>query len=130
MPPLPAISSLSSLPTDRRVQVLDTLFEPSTQIHTLSLQLLRENQFASYDSLIDTVARQLYSLSNSPSKSDIEWLDAILNAHPRVGETKVGRQISSQEQAHLRSEDDAEEMREIAVLNNEYEKVYSGLRYM
>ena len=130
MPPLPAISSLSSLPTDRRVQVLDTLFEPSTQIHTLSLQLLRENQFASYDSLIDTVARQLYSLSNSPSKSDIEWLDAILNAHPRVGETKAGRQISSQEQAHLRSEDDAEEMREIAVLNNEYEKAYSGLRYM
>jgi OHCU decarboxylase len=128
MPPLPSISTLASLPTSRRADVLDTLFEPCTQLHTLSVATLHDNTFPSYASLISAIRDQLISLLNSPSTSDGDWLDAVLSAHPRLGEKKVESELSRYEQAQLQGgEGEAERLAE---LNREYERAYPGLRYV
>lgn len=130
---LPPISSLPNLPTQELASILDTLFEPCTQLHTLSIDLLRSNTFSSYDALIAAVGAQLTALFESTSTSDTEWLNAILSAHPRLGEKVVESEQSRMEQAGLNAnadgggEEDAEELR---VLNEEYEKVFPGLRYV
>ena len=68
-------------------------------------------------------------LSESPSTSDIEWLDKILGAHPRLGEKKVESAQSKAEQAQLNtgSEEEAAKLRD---LNAEYEKTFPGLKYV
>ena len=128
MPSLPSISTLPSLPTSRRAEILDSLFEPCTQLHTLSVATLQDTTFSDYASLISTIHDQLIPLLNSPSTSDGEWLDAILSAHPRLGEKKVESELSKHEQAQL--QDGEEEAEGLAELNREYEKAFPGLRYV
>lgn len=84
---LPSIASVPSLTTIQRAEILDALFEPCTELHTLSLDLLH-TPFESYDALIATVGQQLTDLLESISTSDTEWLDKILAAHPRLGRKK------------------------------------------
>jgi hypothetical protein len=145
---LPPISTLPSLPTPSRAAVLDLLFEPCTQLHTLSVSMLRDKSFASYDELAAAVGAQLTELFESGLKSDQDWLDVILNAHPRLGEKKVESELSRREQAAMNSsgvetgggpggaggpsgaeaaEAEAEELRR---LNAQYEAVFEGLRYV
>jgi 2-oxo-4-hydroxy-4-carboxy--5-ureidoimidazoline (OHCU) decarboxylase len=126
---LPSIASIPSLSTAQRVQVLDTLFEPCTALHTLSLDLLHTQSFPSYNDLIASIGVQLIDLSESPSTSDTEWLDQILGAHPRLGEKKVDSAQSRAEQAQLNTggEEEATKLRE---LNEKYEETFPGLRYV
>lgn len=126
---LPSISALSTLPTAGLTSVLDTLFEPSTPLHTLSLPLLRTEAFQTYAALISAVGTQLTQLLSSASTSDTEWLDSILGAHPRLGAKKVESAQSAAEQAQLQGggEGEAEVLKG---LNEEYEGKFPGLIYV
>ena len=128
MPPLPTISTLPSLSASRRAHVLDILFEPCTQLHTLSVAMLHETTFPDYKSLVSAIQDQLTHLLSSLSTSDGAWLDAILSAHPRLGEKKVEGELSRQEQAQLQGE--GEEGETLMELNREYERAFPGLRYV
>ena len=125
---LPPINQVPSLPTDTRAEILDLLFEPSTQLHTLSVPLLHEETFSSYNDLIAAVGLQLTDLSESASTSDTEWLHDILGSHPRLGAKKVDSAQSQAEQAQLQGSGD--EVKQLQSLNEEYEKKYPGLRYV
>lgn len=126
---LPPISSVPGLPTIERAAVLDALFEPCTALHTLSLDLLHTQTFPSYNDLIASVGVQLTELSESDSTSDTQWLDKILEAHPRLGEKKVESAQSQAEQAQLNTGGE-EEAAKLRNLNLEYEKTFPGLRYV
>lgn len=125
---LPPIDSLQTLPTEDRAAILDLLFEPSTQLHTLAVPLLHEQNFPSYQDLIAAVGVQLTELAESASTSDTQWLEGILASHPRLGAKKVESAQSQAEQAQLQGNaDEAEQLRR---LNAEYEQKYPGLRYV
>jgi len=126
---LPPISSVPKLSTSERAAVLDDLFEPCTQLHTLSIGLLQEKGFSSYNDLIASIGLQLTDLAKSSSISDTEWLERILGAHPRLGEKSVHSAQSRSEQAQLHNGEDGEEA-ELVRLNKEYEKAFPGLRYV
>lgn len=125
---LPDISSIRGLSAGDRAAILDLLFEPSTQLHTLSVPLLHEQEFRSYDDLISAVGIQLTDLSESPSSSDTVWLEGILGSHPRLGAKKVESAQSQAEQAQLQGT--SEESDQLRSLNEEYERRYPGLRYV
>lgn len=131
MSTLPPIATLPSLSTSSRAQILDSLFEPCPQLHTLSVSLLQETNFASYPALISGVGSQLTALFESPSTSDTAWLDAILSAHPRLGEKRVENlsEASRAEQAKLQG-GAVEEGEKLKALNEEYERTFPGLRYV
>lgn len=125
---LPSIGSLPSLPSSSRAAVLDALFEPSTPLHTLSVDLLHTQTFPSYNDLIASVGMQLSELADSTFTSDTEWLHKILGSHPRLGAKKVDSAQSSAEQAQLQG--GGEEATQLAALNEEYEQAFPGLRYV
>ncbi|KAI9760094.1 MAG: hypothetical protein M1840_002733 [Geoglossum simile] len=126
---LPPISSVPTLPTESRAALLDALFEPSAPLHTLSISSLAKNTFRSYNELVAAVGRRLEQLLESTSTSDTEWLDEILGAHPRLGEKKVESALSRGEQAGL-NQGGSEESEKLKALNEDYEKVFPGLRYV
>lgn len=128
-PTLPSIDSLRSLSAEERAGVLDLLFEPSTSLHTLSIELLKDQAFSSYDDLIASVGVQLTELAESSSTSDTKWLESILGSHPRLGAKKVDSAQSQAEQAQLNSGNE-DETRQLSTLNEEYENQYPGLRYV
>ncbi|KIX08269.1 uncharacterized protein Z518_02925 [Rhinocladiella mackenziei CBS 650.93] len=129
MASLPSISTLSSLDAEDRAKALDTLFEPCLQLHTLSVSLLREKKFSTYEDLINAVGKQLTELYESNLESDSKRLDAILSAHPRLGEKKVDSEQSRKEQAQL-NQGGAEEAEKLAEMNRKYEAAFPGLRYV
>lgn len=125
---LPPVETAPSLSAEERAQILDLLFEPSTQLHTLSVPLLHEKTFPSYNGLIAAVGMQLSELSESASTSDTQWLESILGSHPRLGAKRVDSAQSQAEQAQLQgSGEEAEQLRK---LNEEYEAKFPGLRYV
>lgn len=128
MPSLPPIEQVPELSTEERAQILDVLFEPCRQLHTLSVESLKENTYASYDELIGDVGRQLQVLYNSELASDEKWLVEILAAHPRLGEKKVDSEQSRAEQAQLQGS--STEAQRLAASNESYEKAFPGLRYV
>lgn len=128
MEQLPSITTVSSLPAHERAAILDRLFEPSVPLHTLSLQLLGDKIFQAYDEMIASIGVQLTDLAESTSTSDTKWLDSILAAHPRLGDS-VDSVQSSIEQAHLNVESSSDEM-SLSELNTLYEKTFPGLRYV
>ncbi len=131
MTALPTISSIPSLSTERRAQILDTLFESCTQLHTLSISTLHDTTYSDYSALISAIGDQLYSLLRSSSTSDTEWLDAILAAHPRLGGNEVDSKISRREQAQLQGgEVEKGEAEGLAELNRQYEERFNGLKYV
>lgn len=109
--------------------MLDTLFEPCTQLHTLSVETLGGTTFQSYPALIEAVSRQLQSLYGSRLESDQKWLIDILVAHPRLGEKKVDSQQSRNEQAQF-NQGSSGEGEQLAKLNQEYEEKFPGLHYV
>lgn len=125
---LPPIDQIRTLPTTAHTHILDALFEPSTPLYTLSLDLLHTKEFSSYDDLITAIGKQLTDLLESGLTS--EWLDKILSSHPRLGEQKINSEQSRAEQAQLNTgggEDEAEKLR---LLNVVYEEKFPGLRYV
>jgi hypothetical protein len=141
-PTLPPPASLASIDAEGRAQVLDLLFEPCTQLHTLSVTPIAEQSFQSYPELSAFVGKQLTALLASGLESDQKWLDAILGAHPRLGEKKVDSALSRQEQAamkaaesHASQSDQSQAEAEgiatkLAGLNKRYEATFPGLRYV
>ncbi|KAF2238902.1 hypothetical protein EV356DRAFT_223213 [Viridothelium virens] len=125
---LPPIWELQISWEAERAAVLDTLFEPSVPLHTLSLNLLLNEPFTSYNDLIAAVGAQLTELSESSSPSDKQLLDQILCAHPRLGAKKVESAQSQYEQAQLQG--GGQEAAQLMSLNDEYEKKFPGLRYV
>ena len=125
---LPPVDKIPTLPTIERARILDMLFEPCVALHTLSVPLLHEKAFGSYDDLNASVGVQLTDLAESSSTSDTTWLLEILSAHPRLGEQRVDSAQSRAEQAQLNAggEKEAEKLR---ALNAQYEKLF-GFRYV
>lgn len=137
--PLPPISTVPTLEAEQRAEILDTLFEKCAQLHTLSVSLLREKPFNSYDELIGAVGQQLIDLYESNLESDDKWLVSILAAHPRLGEKKVESAQSRAEQAKMNAADaggggaaaGGQDIAErLAQLNRLYEDTFPGLRYV
>jgi 2-oxo-4-hydroxy-4-carboxy--5-ureidoimidazoline (OHCU) decarboxylase len=126
---LPSISLVPSLSTPELAAILDHLFETCVPLHTLSVNLLRDENFSSYDDLIASVGVQLSDLAESSSTSDTQWLESILAAHPRLGEKKIESAQSKGEQAQLASEGDSD-VDKLAGLNATYERNFPGLRYV
>ncbi|KAK8065742.1 OHCU decarboxylase [Apiospora hydei] len=157
-PSLPPIDSLSTAPIKTQIAVLDTLFERSTELHTLVLPTLRrkrtptadssaggpgpatseadhESPLSSYTSLIRHVGSLLASLASqsasfgtTPSPQQ-QKLHGILGSHPRLGAKKVESAQSQAEQAQL-NQGGAEEAEKLKALNDEYEQRFPGLRYV
>ncbi|KAL8935312.1 MAG: hypothetical protein Q9211_004762 [Gyalolechia sp. 1 TL-2023] len=126
---LPAVNTIPHLSTHERAAILDRLFEPCVPLHTLSISLLIEKPFRSYDDLISSVGLQLTALAESSSTSDQEWLESILAAHPRLGQSKIESVQSKAEQAQLNTENDSPDQR-LSQLNDLYEQTFPGLRYV
>ncbi|PKY06040.1 hypothetical protein P168DRAFT_289434 [Aspergillus campestris IBT 28561] len=130
---LPPPSSIPSLPQDQQLRVLDTLFEPSPELHTLMTPVLSNQSFASYDRLIDAVGGRMSALSAENSPTDRTVLFGILGSHPRLGRPKVAQEqlseLSQKEQAQLNvgAEELAEKLR---AMNEEYESRFPGLRFV
>lgn len=134
-PTLPPISTLSSLPIEQQLQVLDTLFEPSPALHTLMTPVLANQSFSSYDSLIDAVGGRMSALSAANSPQDRDVLYGILGSHPRLGASSAAAQaqlseLSRREQANINQEAAEEQAAKLGALNREYEEKYPGLRYV
>jgi 2-oxo-4-hydroxy-4-carboxy--5-ureidoimidazoline (OHCU) decarboxylase len=136
-PALPAISSLSTLPVDKLLQVLDTLFEPSPELHDLVAPLLSDQSFSSYDSLMDAVRSQMLALAASRNPPERQTLYGILGSHPRLGASSAAAQahlseLSRKEQAKINAGTGPaeEEAARLSALNKEYEETYPGLRYV
>lgn len=126
---LPPVSTLPTLSAPARTAVLDYLFEPCVPLHTLSLGLLRDQSFSSYDECITSIGIQLTDLTESASTSDTQWLESILGAHPRLGEKNIKSKQSQGEQAQLASaNEDGQE--QLAELNASYERTFPGLKYV
>ncbi|KAF7115763.1 hypothetical protein CNMCM5793_003266 [Aspergillus hiratsukae] len=130
----PQVSSLSSLPQEEQFRALDTLFEPSPELHRLMAPVLSNQTFSSYNSLIDAVGGRMSALSPKHSPTDQEILTGILGSHPRLGRPKTGdtehmSELSKREQANLNTgaEEQAEKLR---LLNVEYEERFPGLRFV
>ncbi|KAI4287581.1 MAG: hypothetical protein L6R35_003159 [Caloplaca aegaea] len=68
-------------------------------------------------------------LSQSTSTSDQAWLESILAAHPRLGQSKIDSTQSKAEQAQLNAGDDSQRQ-VLSQLNDLYEKTFPGLRYI
>ena len=126
---LPPIAGLPSLQTAELASILDHLFEPSVPLHTLSVDLLRDQSFSSYDDLVASIGLQLTHLAESSSTSDSEWLDSILAAHPRLGEKKIDSTQSKAEQAQL-ALGASNGQDKLSELNALYERTFPGLRYV
>lgn len=130
---LPALPSLPSLPQEAQLRVLDTLFEPSPELHQLMLPLLANQTFNYYASLIDAVGGRMSALSAANSPTDRNVLFGILGSHPRLGRPAANpehlSELSKKEQAQLQTgaEEQAEKLRE---LNAEYEERFPGLRFV
>ncbi|RAO71019.1 uncharacterized protein BHQ10_007031 [Talaromyces amestolkiae] len=142
-PTLPPITSLPSLPLSEQLKALDTVFEPSPELHTILQPILTSNQpFQSYDTLIDTIHTKLSALSAATSDpQQKQTLYGILGSHPRLGAASPTAQaglseLSRREQANINksAQNDeqaaADQAARLSALNKEYEERYPGLRYV
>ncbi|KAI1636295.1 Oxo-4-hydroxy-4-carboxy-5-ureidoimidazoline decarboxylase [Biscogniauxia mediterranea] len=141
-PSLPPISSLPSANPETIISALNTLFEPSPDIHALALPAIQQKQqqvpggpstapFTSYAALIQHVGAQLFQLAAAPERNQAATLHRILGSHPRLGAKKVDSAQSQAEQAQLNaSPGGADEAAQLRALNDEYEARFPGLRYV
>ncbi|KAI0103797.1 Oxo-4-hydroxy-4-carboxy-5-ureidoimidazoline decarboxylase [Nemania sp. FL0031] len=158
-PSLPSISSLPTADEETIKSVLDTLFEPSPEIHALAVPVIQQKNripanpgltadlpaplppstnipddvpFTSYASLIQHIGALLHQLALSSSSPAAQaTLHSILGSHPRLGAKKVDSAQSRAEQAQLNTgAGAADEAERLAALNAEYEARFPGLRYV
>lgn len=131
-PILPDVTTLASLPEPTLISVLDLLFEPSEDLHTLAIPTLRSITFATYPELIDTLRDQLLAIAQSVHSDPAarKPLLSILGSHPRLGASKIDSAQSAAEQAQLLQTGAEAEAEKLAALNREYEARFPGLRYV
>ncbi|CAJ2506615.1 Uu.00g078010.m01.CDS01 [Anthostomella pinea] len=154
-PSLPPISSLPTADIDTITSVLDTLFEPSPEIHAIALPPIQPKRvlanpglspdllpppsaaratvpdvpFSSYQALSRHVGTLMLQLAQSPAPESRERLRSILGSHPRLGAKKVDSAQSQAEQAQLNT-GGADEAEKLRALNEQYEAKFPGLRYV
>ncbi|KAJ5636139.1 uncharacterized protein N7484_009452 [Penicillium longicatenatum] len=130
---LPDISTIPSLPQETQLRVLDTLFEPSPELHQLMIPVLANQTFSSYGTLIEAVGGRMSALSAVNSPTDRDVLFGILGSHPRLGRAPANPEHLSelskkeQEQLNTGAEEQGEKLR---ALNAEYEQRFPGLRFV
>ncbi|KAJ5653978.1 Oxo-4-hydroxy-4-carboxy-5-ureidoimidazoline decarboxylase [Penicillium lividum] len=130
---LPAVSAIPSLPQETQLRVLDTLFEPSPELHQLMIPVLANQTFSSYGTLIEAVGGRMSALSAVNSPTDRNVLFGILGSHPRLGRAPANPEHLSelskkeQEQLNTGAEEQGEKLRQ---LNAEYEQRFPGLRFV
>jgi WD repeat-containing protein 44 len=133
MADLPALSLLPSQSQETQLRVLDTLFEPSPELHQLMLPLLANQTFNSYVSLIDAVGGRISALSAPNSPADRKLLFGILGSHPRLGRAPANpeylSELSKKEQAQLNTGAE-EQAQKLLAMNAEYEEKFPGLRFV
>lgn len=158
MSSLPPIATLASLDESSHRRVCDVLFECSAELHNLALPVIRRGSYSSYAELIDQTCETLWKLletGENGTSADLDRLDRILSAHPRLGEgnkTSVSA-FSKSEQAHLvhesgngesvsgkANENESESsavssntgpaIDELRIHNQLYEKKFPSLRFM
>lgn len=123
---LPHIANLHSYGDLSQAELLDYLFEPSPEIHSTLLPIIRTAQYTTYPDLIDACQIRLLSLAASSTTANPNpSLLSVLGSHPRLGQKKVDSAQSAAEQAQLQGEGE-----ELAKLNQEYEAKFPGLRYV
>lgn len=115
--------------------VLDTLFEPSEDLHALAVPAIQNTEsIGSYEHLIRDIGALMSSLAESTAPDARAKLHRILGSHPRLGEKKVESAQSRAEQAHLNASDNSREKEieaaKLKELNEEYEARFPGLRYV
>lgn len=136
MPALPSQSTLISLPPDQQFQALDTLFEPSPDLHAIVGPMLSTQAFSAYPSLIDAIGDRLSTLSTASSPADQQVLIKILGSHPRLGRPAPNTsaeslsELSKKEQANLNTSGAEEQTERLRLMNEEYERQFPGLRFV
>jgi len=133
MSDLPSLSSLPQQPQETQLRVLDTLFEPSPELHQLMSPVLAGQSFSSYAALIDAVGGRMSALSAVNSPTDRNVLFGILGSHPRLGRAPANpehlSELSKKEQAQL-NEGAGEQAEKLRELNSEYEAKFPGMRFV
>ena len=128
LPTLRPIERLNSLPPDEFAAALRPLFEAAGP---LAAALAAERPFRSYDELLDRATEVVEEL---PEAEQV----AIVNAHPRIGESadavRASSSLSYREQGYdaeagLDREEVDRVYRELAALNQAYE-VRFGFRFV
>lgn len=132
-PALPPTTALSTMPVADQLKIIDTLFEPSPDMHNLLRPILSDQTFTSYNELVDAIHSQMSALSATSDPREKEALYRILGAHPRLGASSPAAQahlseLSRREQANINQSTD--EAARLSSLNAEYEEKYPGLRYV
>ena len=146
---LPTPHSLPRQPQHVLTSLLDTLFEPCPQIHTIALSILLDPPFGSAFPTYDVVITVLHNaitkklLEPSRAKDNTKVLDAFLSSHPRLGEKNAMMSaLSRQEQEATclyvdiffrregRGPEDKDWEFELTRLNLAYEEKFPGLRYV
>lgn len=133
MADLPPLSLLPSQSQETQLRVLDTLFEPSPELHQLMLPLLASQTFNSYATLIDAVGGRISALCAPNSPADRKLLFGILGSHPRLGRAPANpehlSELSKKEQAQLNMGAE-EQAQKLLAMNAEYEEKFPGLRFV
>lgn len=132
---LPNINELSSLSYSQQEELLGHLFEPcQTLSHKIINDIIKDNQFSSYQHFIEQVRDYLLNYVNEQAAKAVVDADIskIIAAHPRLGGSSKGTQDlsqhSSKEQKSLQGS--AEETQRLIELNDKYEETFPGLRYV
>lgn len=127
---------------DKRVSVVDELFEPSYSILRFTvrnkdfMQQARQ-ETRNYGEFIELIRSRLLQISHDtaivgPSSRDVDHLAEIVSAHPRLGESKKRLSAHSEkEQRNLNNSGDPPEIQtKLIELNKNYEEVYPGLKFV
>lgn len=131
---------------DRQLVVMNELFEPCQSLFQLTIDnnefMSKAQRLNNYKGFIELVRSTLLQecfevemISNSLSSSmdrRLKMLKDVVNAHPRLGETRGQLSRNSKvEQNNLQnSQDPPEIQRKLLHLNHEYEEAYPGLRFV
>lgn len=127
------------MPIEDQLGAIDTLFEPSPDMHNLLRPVLSSGRaFTSYNELIDEIYSRLSALSATSDPQEKQALYGILGSHPRLGASSPAAQahlseLSRREQANINSsneQESTEQAARLSRLNAEYEEKYPGLRYV
>lgn len=131
---LPSAEIVLSLSQSKQVEVLDHLFEPCATLSNFIITQVfnaRKGGFRLYKELIETIRQLLLEFLQQEESHSIVSPDIakIIAAHPRLGPSKES--ISSHSTSEQKSlAGTAEEAEKLVQLNEKYESVFPGLRYV
>lgn len=111
---LPAISEVNGLSDAEAMRVVRVLFEPAP---VLEAHLLKRRPWQSYGAVVEAAEELVEQLQREGRR---EELLSVMSAHPKIGEAKD--KLSADSRAEQGADADQHTLRELARLNDEYEK--------